>query len=447
MKKAILVVLAIAAVLLVIHLMPSEPPPTGAVPPGARKGDVAVDPATGETNVVVETAAVVDGEKQTALEFAPAAGRSLERHPLEPEATKRLHNGPVTVTSVLETTGTAQHGTGVLVKGAYCYSTTVKALSEVVEKEESPDGAIRVVERRRFLLARDHLALSDLDAVVDLSTLPLETLEEMAKGACSLVTAVSGLFGGVEPSAASMAARAGVELAFRELEKIDGASARRLLGDFDVAVPENIEKYLNDRISKLASEKFASVHSAIQSIEGKAYVITYTQDAKGQPLKVDFVHEGGEGISGAEWEILRTANAFLDQNIVPDTRCEVGDSWTVWADEMQELFGLSSGQGKADGTIRVARGGDREDGDWTLVLEPSEIAYRGAKGAGTLEVLDGTGLVDAGSASVRAIQATASGDMQMLDKNRHFLFFDFVKKTSGNASMRFTLATGPADAP
>lgn len=442
MKNALIAILAIAvAALLAVIFWPKGGPP---IPPGAKPGDEVV--YRGVTNVVVEVVRTVDGETVKELELVPKA-RAVDRRPLEPEATKRLHDGPVTVSSLFEASGLAEHAQyGARTSGAYYYMTTVQAHSEVLEKPEGKDGSIRVVEKRTFTQARDHLALSDLDVALDLSTLPVRETQRYVNGACLLVAGIAGLIPhpiaqGVAKGALITQTRANA--VFGTLYALDGKSVRGVLGDFGVEVPENVEEYFNKKCAEWAEKKIAPVHSALQSIEGKSYLITYRQDAAGKPLKVDFRHEAGEPISEAEWEILRSANAFLDANVVPNTQCEVGDRWTVWADDVQEVFGMAA-DGKADGKLRVVRDADQEDGDWTLRIEPSEITYRGTGGHGKLEVEGGVGLVDAPKASVKSLQTTATGDLRMLNKKRHWMLFDFVKKTNGNASMRFTLAVEPA---
>ena len=445
MKNLIITVLAIAVVaLLVIHFWPGDDSSGNEVPEGAKSGDVVVNPKTGETNIVVEVIRTVDGKEEKTLELAPQE-RSVERKPLEPEATKRLHNGPVVVASLFEASGKAEYAQyGARTRGAYYYATTVRARSEVTEKQGRGDGSVRVVEKRTFLQTRDHLALSDIDVALDLSTLPVKETQRYINAACMGVAWIAGKIpGGQTVAGYAKLTQVSANAAFGTLYALDGTSARGLLGEFGVEMPSNVEEYVNQRASEWASKKVAPIHSALQSIEGKSYVITYTQDAAGKPLKVDFRHEAGEAISAAEWEILRSANAFLDANVVPDTRCEVGDRWTVWADEAQEVFGMAS-DGQAEGMLRVVRDTDQENGDWTLRIEPSEITYRGAGGRGKLDVEGGIGLVDAPNAAVKSLQTTAKGDLRMLNKKRHWMLFDFVKKTEGDASMRFTLAVEPA---
>ena len=443
MNKNIVIGILVAAVvaLLTVILWPKPGPIVDPSPVGPIGSTNIVN---GVTNVVIETKTMVDGEEKKEIVEEPII-RSVERRPLEPEATKRLHDGPVVVSSLFEAKGKAEHASyGKAILGSYLYTTTVKARSEVLEKsEDAMTGKVRVVEKRTFLQARDHLALFDLDVAIALDTLPVAQVKGWVDGA---VNVVGGIVTCIDPVAVPVLAtvKAGVWSAFKALEQIDGASARGMLGLFGVKIPENLEVYVNDRISKYAGRQLQDAHVALQSIEGKSYLITYTQSANGQPLNVDFEHEDGGPISEAEWEILRSANVFLDSNAVPDTRCSVGKRWTIWADEAQELFG-AAGEGRAEGKISVERVDDQPDGTWTLRIEPSEIRFRSNAGtaAGSMQVKDGNGLVDANNASVKSLQATAKGNLATLNKKRHAMFFDFVKRLNGDSNLRFTLTVDP----
>ena len=406
---------------------------------------------------VVTTATINDGKTNTVIEVAPVL-RSVERRPLEPEATKRLHEGPVVISSLFEASGKAEHKSyGKTVRGSYLYNTTVVAQSEVKEKEENNEtGLVRVVERRKFLQSRDSISLTDVDVAIALDTLPVDQVRVWVDNACNLVGGASAIISSVAPltapfmaiaGGAAATAKATVASAFATLYKIDGVSARTMLGAFGVEIPQNLEDFANKWVSQKVKDQLSSVHNAIQSIEGKAFLITYTQNEKGLPLNVDYANEDGSPITDAEWEILRAANVFLDSNVVPDTRCRVGDAWMVWADEVQELFG-AAGEGRAEGKIRVERVKDQPNGDWSLQIEPAEIQFRTSDGtaAGKMQVKDGNGLVDAKNASVKSLQATATGNLRSLNKKRHFLFFDFVKRFEGNSNLRFTLTANPADA-
>ena len=441
-KNILIAVLGLAVVVLVVLLFRPERPNGEYTEKDI--GRTVVDPKTGVTNVVSKVETKTDGETTTKIVAAPIV-RSVERRPLEPEATKRLHDGPVIVSSIFEASGRGEHASyGKTVQGGYLYTTTVRARSQAVEKDEdSVTGKVRVVEKRTFLQARDHLELSDLDAKVALDTLPVAQARSWANG---IVNVVGGIVILCDPASAPVVAtvKASVEGSFLALGQIDGASARGMLGLFDVKVPENLEAYIRARVAQYAGKQLRDVHVALQSIEGKTYLITYTQTAAGMPLNVDFAREGGGPITEAEWEILRSANIFLDSNVVRDTRCRVGDRWTVWADEVQELFGVA-GDGRADGKIRVVRAEDRPNGTWTLKVEPSEISFLSNDGtvSGSMQVKDGNGLVDAENGSVESLHATATGSLAGLSRTRHATFFDFVKRLKGDSDLRFTLTVDP----
>ena len=431
----------------------------GAVPSGEQT-TAAPDKGAGGAETppapkAVEQVTIIDGKTNTVVEVAPPV-RQDKRRPLEPEATKRLHEGPVIVSSLFEASGKGEYAQyGGSFRGSYLYTTTVMAQSEILDKsEDEATGRILVTERRKFLQSRDNLSLSEIDAAIALDTLPVGQVQDYVGNTCHLVSALCTAISPVIPPAAPWltAAAGGVETAnlsvkgaFAALSSIDGQSARGLLGAFGVEIPQNLDEFVNNWLGTKVNQKIASVHNAVQSIEGKSFIVTYEQEKNGSPLNVDYKSEDGLPITDAEWEILRNVNAFLDANIVPDTRCRVGDSWTVWADELQELFG-AAGDGRADGKIRVERVGDQPDGAWTLKVEPSEIGFRSSNGtaAGSMKVKDGNGLVDAENASVKSLHVTASGSLQSLNKKRHLLFFDFVKRIGGDSNLRFTLTVEPA---
>lgn len=368
------------------------------------------------------------------------------RRPLEPEATKRLHNGPVIVSSTFEASGKAEHASyGKSVSGSYLYTTTIRARSEIIKKEENADtGEIRVVERRTFLQARDSISLSELDIAVSLDTLPIDQVKTWCNGICDLVDGVSRmLYPAANPI--NKGVKIAINATFASLYAIDRLSARVLLAAFNVEIPENIEDFANKHIADLVKDKLRPVDMAFHTIEGKSFIITYTQQGNGEPLQVDFQNANGAPITETEWEILRQANAFLDSSMVPDTRCKVGDYWNVWADEVQDLFG-AAGEGRAEGKIRVTREDDKPNGDWTLRLDRTYVTFRTNSGltSGKLEIKDGNGLVDSKSKSVKSLQATAIGNLSAMNKKRHALFFDFVKRIQGDSNLRFILTTEPA---
>lgn len=441
MKKNLLIAilgLAVVALLAVIFLR-GRPSPGPEGPSEIGSTNV----VNGVTNVVIETKTTIDGEVKTAVEEAPL-GRSVERRPLEPEATKRLRDGPVIVSALFEASGKAEYASnGRAFRGSYLYTTTVRARSEILETNVNErTGSIRVVERRTFLQAVDALSLSEIDVAVALDTLPVGQVKGWADNLCDFfITGLGGYIPGATPLAKTVKATVGT--IYTTLNAIDGVSARFMLGLFDVEIPPDLDVWINERVAQLFKN---DLHAALQSIQGKSYRITYHQAANGMPLSVDFEHEDGGPITESEWEILRSANVFLDANAVPDARCRVGDAWTVFADEVQELFG-AAGDGRSEGKIRMERVEDQPDGTWTLKIESSEITFHNNERTikGKMRVKDGNGLVDAENASVKSLHATAEGNLASLNKTRHAMFFDFVKRLNGDSNLRFTLTVDPAE--
>lgn len=435
-KNAIIAILGIA-VAATLSKADSKLPPVGTK---------VVDPKSGIKYVVVEVPSILDGTTNLTTELAPLTRRGPKRRPLEPEATKRLHDGPVIVSSLFEASGRGDWaGNGVEFRGSYLYTIAVTGRSEVVTCETSNDGRVHVVEQRTFLSSRDNLSLSKVDAALALDTLPVDQVHDWTIQGCGIVVTIAQYCGRPDVAGGVALVGAAVESWYRALKEIDGISVRGVLGYFGVEVPDNVDKWASKQLQKIAKRELDAVHVCIQSIEGKSFEITYEQEASGKPLDVSYRNVDGSPISEAEWEILRQANLFLDQNMVPNARCRVGDSWKVWADEVQELFGVA-GNGRAEGQILVTRTDNRPNGDWTLKLSGTEVSFRDDHGtvSGKMRIKDGNGLVDASKASVKTLHATATGSLGVLNKKRHAMFFDFVKRLRSEANLRFTLAVDPA---
>ena len=45
---------------------------------------------------------------------------------------------------------------------------------------------------------------------------------------------------------------------------------------------------------------------------------------------------------------------------------------------------------------------------------------------------------------MKSLHATARGNLRSLNKKRHFMFFDLVKRIEGDSNLRFTLTVAPA---
>ncbi len=430
-----IVIAAIAGIAMVAHAKPKMP----------DVGTHIIDSKTGIEYVVINVPIVIDGKTNLVTQVAPLSHKAQMR-PLEPEATKRLHKGSVEVSSFFEASGRADWAElGGEVRGSYIYTVTVKAQSEVkTNVVDETTGRIHVEELRTFTESRPFLSLSDIDAALALDTLPVDQVHDWCINAGTVTATLAAKCGRVETAASIAAATAAIESGYQIAKAIDGMTIRGVLGIFGVKIPEDIDIYVGKRIAEILNGKIKWLHAQIDSIEGKSFLISYDQEASGKPLDITYRNTDGSPISDAEWEILRQANLFLDQNVLPDTRCHVGDEWLVWADEVQNLFGIA-GNGRAEGRISVTRVTDRPNGDWTLKLSPTDIAFRSDAGtiSGKMQLTDGNGIVDHEKKSVRSLHATATGDIRSMDKTRHAMFFDFVKRFRGKANFRFNLAVEP----
>ncbi len=210
-----------------------------------------------------------------------------------------------------------------------------------------------------------------------------------------------------------------------------------------MTIPVEIEEYVNEKVKEVAEKKLPDIHNLIQSIEGKSFTIIYLQSAYGEPLYVTYKNKDGSPISDVEADILKKANLFIDSQLVKDRKCVVGDSWTVYADEMQELFEMTD-EGRCEGEIKVSRISDDENGDWRLGFDNTTIYFESEDGdtMGACELIGGNALVDKDAHYAKSIQAVGKGGLS-LNKERHILFYDFVQSTEGDAEWRSLLATTP----
>ena len=251
----ILAVVVLSTIIIVIESRNPQPEPRPE-PTEGNIGKVWVD-KDGVTNIVVKTNSVMDGKEPNtvitnkSVELAPVR-RTVERRPLEPEATKRLHDGPVIVKSVFEASGKGEHASyGKAIRGSYYYTTTVIAQSKILDKiEDEQTGRVFVKENRKFLQARDNLSLSELDVAIALDTLPVDQVKQWINGVCHIASSICTALVPMIPPAApwlglgavgTEAFNQSVNATFKALYSIDKVSARGLLGAFGVKIPEALK--------------------------------------------------------------------------------------------------------------------------------------------------------------------------------------------------------------
>lgn len=362
--------------------------------------------------------------------------RSLTRKPLESEATKRLADGPQIIDVVFEATGRGSwKKSGVAVSGRYCFTSVVKAQSVIKSKEETARGNIEVTEERKFLQVQDHLSVDDTDVALAVQeTLPLDTIADVIEG----IGGVVGLFN----PAAGGAIVAGTESSRDAIKKVDGTSIRGLLGQFGVAIPENVEEYVNKFSTEFCDGKLENVRDIVHSIAGKSYKIVYIQNKEGAPLRVDFTNVDGSPIAEDEWEILKLANVFLDAQMIPDKRVQPGDHWDVDAEVVAGLADAVANGGTCEGKIMVERKDDMPNGDWELNFRPATIVTRADNGAtaGVFKIAEGNAIGDAKNAYVKSMQMVGTGRLGKM-KSKRWTIFDIMEKIDGDCSYRALMKT------
>lgn len=362
--------------------------------------------------------------------------RSLTRKPLEPEATKRLADGPQIVDVEFQATGRgAWKKHGVAVSGRYCFTSVVKAQSVIKSKEETARGNIEVTEERKFLQVQDHLTVDETDVALALEeTLPLDTISTVVKGIGSVVALFDPLSGATIVG--------GTDVAREQARNVDGKSLRGLLGDFGVEIPANVEEYVKKLSTDFCNGRLENVHNKVHSIEGKSYKIVYVQNKEGAPLRVDFTNVDGSPIAEDEWEILRLANVFLDAQMIPDKRVQPGDHWDVDAEVLAGLADAVSNGGTCEGKITVERKDDMPNGDWELNFRPATIVTRADNGAtaGEFKISKGNAIGDAKNGYVKAMQMVGTGRLGKTKSNR-YVIFDFMEKIDCDCTYRAFITT------
>ena len=367
--------------------------------------------------------------------------RSLTRRPLEPEATKRLAEGPQIVTTVFEATGRgAWKNCGVSASGKYFLTSFVKAKSTVDHKEETARGNIEVTEIREFLEVRDQLTVSETDIGLSLQdTLPVEVVAQTVNG----IAAVAELFyQGAGSTIAGVASAAKIAIA-----QIDGTTLRGLLGKIGVGVPAVVEKAIQEHSTEFLNGQFNDIHTKVHSIEGKKYKIVYLQDKEGAPLRVDFTNVDGSQIAEDEWDILKLANVFIDAQVIPDKRVQPGDKWSIDAETIQGLVDPAAAGGNCTGSIDVERKDDLANGDWELKFLPARVSTKSNRGrtVGEVNIKDGNGIGDGKNAYVKSLQIRGTGSFVKAKTSARWAIFECMTRIDFNCEFRAMMTSERAE--
>ena len=309
----------------------------------------------------------------------------------------------------------------------------ILAESEIISKKALKNGTIEVVEKRTFNRVQDSLVVSDVDFKLALDTLPVDTFSKMVDGAAVIYSSLTG------DTVNGMAVKTGKDYLVKKLCSVDGASARKLLGLFGVKPSAEVEQMLNS----LAASRLTKGLGVIRSISGKSYEITYYQEKTGQPLMITFKNaDGSEVVDDEEKMILKRVNAFIDYNVVPDGNSRPGDSWTIAAEDMQEIFDPFV-DGTYRGNVKVTRRSNAENGDWTIEMSPSTINAVADNGSttGTLQVNRGRALVNPEKLCIN--EMLVAGKAKLSRTSRHHLLF--TARIDGLCDFQCRIVTTPKE--
>ena len=340
---------------------------------------------------------------------------------------------PQGIVSLFEVTG---KGTLAAVGGAgdvsFYYLMKTVATSKIEDKEEFDSGKIKVTEIRSFSEATEVMKISDVNLRVDLSTVPVDAIANTGY----LIGGVVSLF---EPDAGITIAETVAE--FRNnIDAFDGTNAKPafdMLKKFGIDVQRIISEPVEGYLKGLLDQ----VHSHVNAVKGKSYRFIYWTDKAGEPLRVRYENVDHSPISAEEQNVLNYVNLFIDCHVLPDRNCRPGDSWTINPSSMGAMFGAVA-DGTCSGEVRVRRGNDLPDGNWSLSVDPATITFlsEDRRPVGNVKLCGGKGIGDGRRAILRELQIDGKGKLRKKESDTYLWFYEFITKTEGDCQFRSTIS-------
>ena len=302
---------------------------------------------------------------------------------------------------------------------AFRYEVTVKATSKIIEKKIFPNGRIHVVEERKFDQYTDYIQLKP-QVKLDFSTLPVEEFREAVRAIGTISSVLTG-----DPSKAVLAegVSAGVKLI---KEKYDGKKLH--------ISPQLAEHVIEKFNGKLKQKTFVK----IRPVEGQTYRITYLQDKKGRPLKVKFENVNGKKLSKEEELAVKRCNAFVNYNILPETKNKrVGGSWEVNARDMEEIFDPFV-PGYVVGGVKFVRNADNRDKNWNIAINPAKLYIRkDGENIGNINLKSGKAVVEPKKFH-NVIDMSVEGSTETQEVSEHHLLFKAKVSSECSFTSRFS---------
>ena len=359
-----------------------------------------------------------------------------ELPPIGDGADKRLPpvDSPQNITTLFEAKGmgTLASGGGAGDVSFYYLMKTV-ATSTIENKEDFGSGKIRVQEIRSFEEAQEIMAVTNVNLRVDLSTLPLDQIENTGYVLAGVASVLGYTDLGLEIAETVSELRDTVD-------SFDGTEAKPafdLLASFGIDVRRMLAEPLEEYLKALLEE----IHSHVNAVQGKSYRFIYWTDKAGAPLRVRYENVDHSQISREEQSVLNYVNLFIDCHVLPDKNCRPGATWTIDPKSIGSMFGAVA-DGTCAGEVRVRRGNDLPDGNWSLSVDPATISFYRDDNTpvGNVKLGGGKGVGDGRRAILRELQIDGTGKLRKKDSDTYLWIYEFITKTEGDCQFRSTIS-------
>lgn len=340
---------------------------------------------------------------------------------------------PQGLTTLFEVTG---KGTLAAAGGAgdvsFYYLMKTVATSKIEDKEEFNSGKIKVTEIRAFSEATEVMKVSDVNLRVDLSTVPVDAIANTGY----LIGGVASLFD-PELGLSIAATVADFRNTIDSFNGTDAKPAFDMLKKFGIDVQRIISEPVEGYLKGLMDQ----VHSHVNAVKGKSYRFIYWTDKAGEPLRVRYENVDHSPISLEEKNVLNYVNLFIDCHVLPDKNCRPGASWTINPASIGNMFGAVA-DGACSGEVRVRRGNDLPDGNWSLSVDPATITFfsEDRRPVGNVKLCGGKGIGDGRRAILRELQIDGKGKLRKKESDTYLWFYEFITKTEGDFQFRSTIS-------
>ena len=340
---------------------------------------------------------------------------------------------PQGLTSIFEVTGKGTHaGVGVAGDVSFYYLMKTVATSKVEDKEERDSGKIKVTEIRSFSEATEVMKVSDVNLRVDLSTVPVDAIANTGY----LIGGVASLF---DPELGLSIADTVSD--FRNtIDSFEGTDAKPVF-DMLKRFGIDVQRIISEPVEGYLKGLMEQVHSHVNAVKGKSYRFIYWTDKAGEPLRVRYENVDHSPITLEEQNVLNYVNLFIDCHVLPDKNCRPGTSWTINPASIGNMFGAVA-DGTCSGEVRVRRGNDLPDGNWSLSIDPATITFysEDRRPVGNVKLGGGKGIGDGRRAILRELQIDGKGKLRKKESDTYFWVYEFITKTEGDCQFRSTIS-------